>query len=97
VNSTIFGPSAPTHAGGVFRFFFRPFDAEQKKFVITITGHSDDLEDYGSPEGIRALMASHIGRDDIVFGDFEWVSYFRCVRGGEVSIVMLNIASPERT
>lgn len=63
----------------LFSFSFRPFDLKKKKFVITITGQFDDLEKHATPEGIKALLASHTGRNDIVFGDFEWLSHFRYV------------------
>lgn len=58
-------------------FSVRPYEHEGNKFVITVTGGDQDLEQFCSPEGVSTVLENSIGRKDIVFGDYEWLSFFR--------------------
>ncbi|KAF4605648.1 hypothetical protein EYR40_004436 [Pleurotus pulmonarius] len=55
----------------------RPYEAATKKFMLAITGKHEDLESYCTPDGVKKLLVTHADRDDIDFGEFEWLSYFQ--------------------
>lgn len=58
-------------------FAFRPYEAESKKFVISILGVLGDFENTLSADDVRSLVVMHTGRSDIIIEDFEWLSYFK--------------------
>ncbi|KAH7886512.1 monooxygenase [Phlebopus sp. FC_14] len=58
-------------------FSVRPYDEEHKKFVITVTGLSDQDGQEVTAEAFKSLFQTHTGRYDIAFGEFEWLSYFK--------------------
>ncbi|TFK37808.1 FAD binding domain-containing protein [Crucibulum laeve] len=54
-----------------------PYDVEARKFLIAIIGSSLSLEDKCSPEGVRDLLRTQIGRQDIAPNEYEWLSFFK--------------------
>ncbi|KIJ12418.1 hypothetical protein PAXINDRAFT_171232 [Paxillus involutus ATCC 200175] len=60
-----------------YLFSLRPYDREHKKFVITVTGLSDEVGQGADAEKFESLFRESIGRSDVTFGEFEWLSYFK--------------------
>lgn len=56
---------------------FRPYEAESKKFVISMLGIEADFESTPSADEVRSLVVKHTGRHDIVIENFEWLSCFK--------------------
>ncbi|KAF8835279.1 hypothetical protein BDN67DRAFT_1015679 [Paxillus ammoniavirescens] len=60
-----------------YLFSLRPYDRERKKFVITVTGLSDEVGKGADAEKFKLLFREFTERGDIIFGEFEWLSYFK--------------------
>ena len=54
----------------------RPFG---QKFGIGVFGPNFDPAGLAEPETFNKFIRTETGRTDLEFGEFSWLSYFRCI------------------
>jgi hypothetical protein len=55
----------------------RPQTPTRKEFIFGITGQNFDPTELEEPEQVKEFFYEHIGRTDLQFGEFTWLSYFK--------------------
>ncbi|KDR74757.1 hypothetical protein GALMADRAFT_123452 [Galerina marginata CBS 339.88] len=62
---------------GAYTIMARPIAPEGKKFGIGITGQNFDPIDLANEEKAKEFIINETGREDLKFGKFTWLSYFK--------------------
>ncbi len=55
----------------------RPLSSTGNKFGVGITGQNFDPTDLADPAKAIEFIKTETGRNDLEFGEFTWLSYFR--------------------